>query len=180
VCSIGNVPMAAALWHGGISFGGVISFLFADLLALPLVLIYRKYYGPGLALRLFVWFYVLMAAAGLVTEGIFHVTGWIPTSRPEMIVTEHFDWSYTTFLNIAFLAVFAVLYALRRNQARLGGLVRSAIDPVCGMQVEKLTAPARTTDHGRDIWFCSDYCRERYERDHVTTPLSRDTRDGAS
>src|SRR5947208_4214594 len=66
VCSVGNVPMAAALWKGGISFGGVISFIFADLIALPLVLIYRKYYGPRLALRLFLVFYAVIAAAGLI------------------------------------------------------------------------------------------------------------------
>src|SRR5947208_2658952 len=106
VCSIGNVPMAAALWHGGISFGGVISFLFADLIALPLVVIYRKYYGRRLALRLFVTFYAVMAAAGLIVEGIFYVAGAIPESRPETIVETSFEWSYTTFLNIAFLALF--------------------------------------------------------------------------
>src|SRR5919197_5853353 len=75
VCSIGNVPMAAALWHGGISFGGVISFIFADLIALPLVLIYRKYYGGRLALRLFLVFYAVMAGAGLLVEGLFHLFG---------------------------------------------------------------------------------------------------------
>src|SRR5436190_3848510 len=79
VCSIGNVPMAAALWHGGISFGGVVSFIFADLIALPLVLIYRKYYGGRLTLRLFVWFYLVMAAAGLLVEGLFHLLGAIPS-----------------------------------------------------------------------------------------------------
>src|SRR5438067_7923449 len=78
VCSIGNVPMAAALWKGGISFGGVISFIFADLIALPLVLVYRKYYGGRLALRLFVTFYVVMATAGLIVEGLFRVLGGVP------------------------------------------------------------------------------------------------------
>jgi uncharacterized membrane protein YraQ (UPF0718 family) len=73
VCSIGNVPMAAALWHGGISFGGVVAFIFADLIALPLVLIYRKYYGTRLTLRLFGVFYLVMAAAGLITQGLFAV-----------------------------------------------------------------------------------------------------------
>src|SRR6266581_1594855 len=92
VCSIGNVPMAAALWHGGISFGGVISFIFADLIALPLVLIYRKYYGGRLTLRLFVWFYVVMAAAGLITEGLFSITGEIPSLRPKDIVATRFEW----------------------------------------------------------------------------------------
>src|SRR5207248_2056746 len=105
VCSIGNVPMAAALWHGGISFGGVIAFVFADLIALPLVLIYRKYYANRLTLRLFFTFYAVMAAAGLIVEGLFSVLGGIPKYRPEKIVETTFHWNYTTFLNIVFLAV---------------------------------------------------------------------------
>ena len=79
VCSIGNVPMAAALWHGGISFGGVISFIFADLIVLPLLLIYRKYYGGRLTARLFVWFYAVMVVAALLVEGIFTLFGAVPT-----------------------------------------------------------------------------------------------------
>ncbi|MEA3019060.1 MAG: uncharacterized protein QOI47_584, partial [Actinomycetota bacterium] len=75
VCSVGNVPMAAALWHGGISFGGVISFIFADLIALPLVLIYRKYYGTKLALRILATFWFVMALAGLAVEGLFALFG---------------------------------------------------------------------------------------------------------
>jgi uncharacterized membrane protein YraQ (UPF0718 family)/YHS domain-containing protein len=163
VCSIGNVPMAAALWHGGISFGGVISFIFADLIALPLVLIYRKYYGRRLALRLFVTFYAVMAAAGLIVEGIFQVFGGIPKSRPMAIVETHFQWNYTTFLNIVFVAVFAVLYWLYRHREQLGGGQGYAIDPVCGMQVEPAHAPAQATHEGTTYWFCSDRCRERFE-----------------
>ncbi len=162
VCSIGNVPMAAALWHGGISFGGVVSFLFADLITLPLLLIYRKYYGTRLTLRLFAWFYVVIAAAGLVTEVLFRAAGWVPQDRPHTIVATHFEWNYTTFLNVAFLAVFALLYWLHRNQARLGGGARYAIDPMCGMQVERATAPAHVVDDTGDHWFCSDHCRDRY------------------
>ena len=78
------------MWHGGISFGGVISFIFADLIALPLVLIYRKYYGNKLALRLFVTFYLVMAVAGLITEGLFALLGGIPKTRPENIVETRF------------------------------------------------------------------------------------------
>jgi uncharacterized membrane protein YraQ (UPF0718 family)/YHS domain-containing protein len=165
VCSIGNVPMAAALWQGGISFGGVISFVFADLIALPLVLIYRKYYGTKLTLRIFVWFYAIMAVAGLITEGIFNVAGLIPSSRPKDIVTTHFSWNYTTFLNIASLVAFALLYWLYRNRDRLGGGIGYAIDPICGMQVQTANAPAHAT-HGDDIYyFCSDRCRERFNGD---------------
>jgi YHS domain-containing protein/uncharacterized membrane protein YraQ (UPF0718 family) len=162
VCSIGNVPMAAALWHGGISFGGVIAFIFADLIALPLVLIYRKYYGGRLAIRLFVTFYAVMAAAGLIVEGLFAVVGGIPKARPERIVTTRFEWNYTTFLNIVFLAVFAGLYWLYRNRERLGGGIGYGIDPVCGMQVECANAPASATHDGTTYWFCSDRCRESF------------------
>jgi uncharacterized membrane protein YraQ (UPF0718 family)/YHS domain-containing protein len=163
VCSIGNVPMAAALWHGGISFGGVISFIFADLIALPLVLIYRKYYGGRLALRLFFVFYAVMAAAGLVIEGLFAAVGAVPEGRPHEIVTTHLEWNYTTFLNIVFLGIFAVLYWLHRNRDRLGGGRGYAFDPVCGMQVRIADAPATSGFEGRQYWFCADRCRERFE-----------------
>src|SRR5262249_3822449 len=106
VCSIGNVPLAAALWTGGIAFGGVISFIFADLIALPLVIIYRKYYGTRLALRLFFTFWAVMSAAGLIVEGIFTLFDAVPTDRSPSIVPEHFAWNYTTILNIVFLFVF--------------------------------------------------------------------------
>jgi YHS domain-containing protein len=178
--------MAAALWHGGISFGGVISFIFADLIALPLVLIYRKYYGGQLTLRLFFWFYAVMATTGLLTEGLFSVFGLIPTTRPETIVTTHFEWNYTTFLNIVFLGVLAVLYWLHRNRERLGGGQGYATDPVCGMQVEAAHAPASTTFNGRTFRFCSDRCRERFEADRsrfaaqTSTTAGRDHHAGDS
>ena len=161
VCSIGNVPMAAALWHGGIAFGGVISFIFADLITLPLLFIYRKYYGTKLMLRLLFTFWAVMSVAGLAVEGIFALFGAVPTERPEAIVPEHFQWNYTTFLNIAFLFLFAVLYWLYRNRERFGS-DRYANDPECGMQVEKALAPAHLVHDGHDVWFCSDGCKEHY------------------
>jgi uncharacterized protein len=164
VCSIGNVPMAAALWQGGISFGGVISFIFGDLIALPLLLVYRRYYGTRLSARLFVWFYLVMAAAGLLVEGLFWAFGAIPAASTGPIVTTHFAWNYTTFLNIAFLLVFAIIYWLYRTRSRSGLDLAYAIDPVCSMQVEKANAPAHVVHDGNDVWFCSDRCRERYER----------------
>jgi uncharacterized membrane protein YraQ (UPF0718 family) len=118
VCSIGNVPLAAALWHGGISFGGVVAFIFADLITLPLLLIYRKYYGGWLTLRLLVWFWAVMATAGLLVEGLFSGLGLVPNTRGRPIVATAFHWNYTTFLNLAFLAGFAVLYWLYRTRAR--------------------------------------------------------------
>ena len=160
VCSIGNVPLAAALWHGGISFGGVIAFIFADLITLPLLLIYRKYYGGALTLRLFVWFWVVMAVAGLVVEGLFSGLGLLPHNRADVVVEAAFHWNYTTFLNLAFLGGFAYLYWLHRNRDRLGGGGSSATDPVCGMQVEKANAPAHLISGGVEHWFCSDHCAE--------------------
>ncbi|MDQ1397115.1 MAG: uncharacterized protein QOG64_2374, partial [Acidimicrobiaceae bacterium] len=165
VCSVGNVPMAAALWHGGISFGGVISFIFADLIALPLVLIYRKFYGPKLTWRLFGLFWLVMAAAGLIVEGLFAVLHLIPKTRPDEIVHTGFQWNYTTYLNIVFLAVFAGLFWLHRNRARFGGGRGYAIDPVCGMQVQTANAPARAEQDGQTYFFCSDRCHERFESD---------------
>ncbi len=162
VCSIGNVPMAAALWHGGIAFGGVISFLFADLLTLPLILIYRKYYGGRLTLRLVAVFYLVMVAAGLAVEGLFHLLGWIPSSRPVTVAPTHFSWNYTTFLNLVFLVVAAGRYWLYRHRHQLGGGQGYAIDPSCGMQVRTADAPARATVGGTDYWFCGDGCRDAF------------------
>ena len=165
VCSVGNVALAAALWKGGISFGGVISFVFADLITLPLLLIYRKYYGWRLTLRLLAWFWAVMAVAGLLVEGLFSAAGLIPTHRSVTIAPTRFSWNYTTVLNLVFLVVFAVLYWLYRNRARLGGGAGLAIDPVCGMQVRTADAPARASYRGGAVWFCSDHCRERFESD---------------
>jgi len=165
VCSVGNVPLAAALWTGGISFGGVVAFVFADLIAMPLILIYRKFYGPRLTLRLVGLFYVIMASAGLVTEGLFRLFHAVPTARSLAVASPHFAWNYTTFLNIVAIVVALGLWWLARNRARLGGGHGYAIDPVCGMQVRVDDAPARASFRGADFWFCSDRCRERFEAD---------------
>jgi uncharacterized membrane protein YraQ (UPF0718 family)/YHS domain-containing protein len=165
VCSIGNVSLAAALWKGGISFGGVISFIFADLITLPLLLIYRRYYGSALTFRLLGLFWAVMAAAGLIVEGLFHAAGLIPQHRSQTIVATRFQWNYTAYLNIAFLAVFALLYWLYRNQTRLGGGTGYAVDPVCGMQVRTADAPAHSTAQGQPAWFCSDRCQQRFDAD---------------
>ena len=165
VCSIGNVPLAAALWHAHLGFGGVISFIFADLITFPLLLIYRKYSGTKLTLRLVALFWFVMSAAGLITELIFQGAGWIPHAVGKPIVEAHWQWNYTTFLDVAFLGVFAVLFWLYRNRERLGGGEGYAIDPMCGMQVRTADAPASLVVDGERIYFCSDHCRERMERD---------------
>jgi uncharacterized membrane protein YraQ (UPF0718 family) len=111
VCSIGNVPLAAVLWNGGISFGGVVAFIFADLLILPILNIYRKYYGTAMMLTLLGTFYVAMVGAGYLVEIIFGTTGLIPSQRNATVMEAGISWNYTTWLNIVFLALAALLVA---------------------------------------------------------------------
>ncbi len=165
VCSIGNVPLAAALWSGGISFGGVIAFIFADLIAFPLLLIYRRYYGTRLMLRMLAVFWALMSTAGLLTELLFRAAGLVPTVRPTTIAPAHFSWNYTTYLNFVFLVLFGLLYWIYRNRVRLGGGAGYARDPVCGMQVEKAQAPASRRRGDQEHFFCSDRCAARFDAD---------------
>jgi len=109
VCSIGNVPLAAVLWNGGISFGGVAAFVFADLIVLPILNIYRKYYGGTVSLFLLGTFYLSMVGAGLIVEGLFQAVGIVPTTRHAKVEMAAVHWNYTTALDIVFLLVAAVL-----------------------------------------------------------------------
>jgi uncharacterized membrane protein YraQ (UPF0718 family) len=109
VCSVGNVPLAAVLWNGGISFGGVIAFVFGDLIIAPILNIYRKYYGLRMAVFLGLVLYVTMVAAGLAVELVFQAAGIEPTARDAKVMTASMTWNYTTYLNIVFLAFAAVL-----------------------------------------------------------------------
>jgi uncharacterized membrane protein YraQ (UPF0718 family) len=109
VCSVGNVPLAAVLWNGGISFGGVMSFIFADLIIIPILLIYRRYYGTKAALLIAGTFYLAMAAAGYVIELLFTPLGLIPKNRNAAVLESTISWNYTTWLNIVFLAIAAIL-----------------------------------------------------------------------
>jgi len=109
VCSVGNVPLAAVLWNGGISFGGVVSFIFADLIVLPVLDIYRRYYGGRMALYLFGTLYLTMAAAGLAVEFLFRALGWVPGSRQAIVVQASVTLNPDTILNLGFLMISAVL-----------------------------------------------------------------------
>ena len=109
VCSIGNVPLAAVLWNGGISFGGVVAFIFADLLIIPILNIYRKYYGTAMMLTLLGTFYAAMIVAGYLVEFIFGATHLIPSQRNATVMQSQISWNYTTWLNIVFLVVATVL-----------------------------------------------------------------------
>jgi uncharacterized membrane protein YraQ (UPF0718 family) len=128
VCSIGNVPLAAVLWNGGISFGGVVSFIFADLLIIPILFIYKKYYGARMAWFLLGTFYLTMVAAGYVIELVFAPLGLVPSGpRHANVGQDGITWNYTTWLNIVFLLLAVVLLwrffttGGRRMLAMMGG-----------------------------------------------------------
>src|SRR5690348_7915919 len=109
VCSIGNVPLAAVLWNGGISFGGVISFIFADLIIIPILVIYRKYYGTRMMLTILGIFYATMVLGGYIIEFLFGGLGLIPAERTAKVAEAGIQWNYTTVLNILFLLLAAAL-----------------------------------------------------------------------
>jgi hypothetical protein len=109
VCSIGNVPLAGVLWNGGISFGGVVAFIFADLIIIPILIIYRKYYGTRMMLVLLATFYATMVIAAYIVEFLFGGLGLIPTERAAKVGEHGIEWNYTTILNIIFLLLAAAL-----------------------------------------------------------------------
>jgi uncharacterized protein len=157
VCSIGNVPLAAVLWSGGISFSGVLAFLFADLIVLPIVAIYRKYYGTAFALRISALMLVAMVLAALGVGGVFSAIGLVPDTRPSADdVFGSVGLDYKLVLNVIALAVFAALFALTAR--------RGATDPVCGMTVDRAKAATLEVD-GHTLYFCSEHCRHAYAAD---------------
>jgi len=129
VCSIGNVPLAAVLWNGGISFGGVVSFIFADLIIIPIILIYKKYYGLKAALRITGIFYLAMIAAGYIVELVFTPLGLVPAERNATVLESSITWNYTTWLNIAFLILGAFLLIRFIRTGGLGMLKMMGGDP---------------------------------------------------
>jgi uncharacterized membrane protein YraQ (UPF0718 family)/YHS domain-containing protein len=154
VCSVGNVPLAAVLWSGGISFAGVIAFIFADLIVLPIVAIYRKYYGRRFAARLVALMFVTMAGSALIVDGIFSAVGLVPTHRPvRHDVFAPIGLDYKAPLNILALLAFGALFALTFR--------RGAVDPVCGMTVDKAKALTATVD-GKTYYFCGEHCRASF------------------
>jgi YHS domain-containing protein/uncharacterized membrane protein YraQ (UPF0718 family) len=157
VCSIGNAPLAAVLWAGGISFAGVIAFVYADLIIIPIVIAYTKYYGRELTARLVAIMFAAMVLAALAVDGIFSALGLVPTKRPSIdsISSRGISWNYTTFLNIVFLAVAVVLVALTRR--------RGAKDPVCGMTVDRQAGKPTSTYEGRTYYFCSEGCKTKFD-----------------
>src|SRR3954463_7903173 len=154
VCSIGNVPLAAVLWSGGLSFAGVMAFIFADLIVLPIVFAYRKYYGWSFALRITGLMFVTMVTAALAVDGIFSLFGLVPTDRPTTDdVFGSIEVDYKLALNAIAAIVFAALFWLTAR--------RGVTDPVCGMKVDRDHA-LRVSDGGGTWHFCSESCRDAF------------------
>jgi uncharacterized protein len=155
VCSIGNVPLAAVLWSGGISFAGVVAFLFADLIVIPIVLIYRKYYGGAFTARIVALMLVSIIFVALVVDALFGGLGLIPHVRPARAdIFSSVKLDYKFVLNVLATALFVALFALTMR--------RGATDPVCGMRVDRAKALRTETPHGT-VYFCSEACRDAYE-----------------
>ena len=175
VCSVGNVPLAAVLWNGGISFGGVISFIFADLIILPILNIYRKYYGGRMSLYLLGVSYAAMALAGFLVGGAFQLLGVAPTNHHITVFETRPSWNYTTFLDIAFLILMAVLAwrfvttggleMLRAHARRPAEGTKLVTDPICGMSVDPATATESANYQGETYCFCSPRCRSTFQLD---------------
>ncbi|HEY6398857.1 MAG TPA: permease [Solirubrobacteraceae bacterium] len=155
VCSVGNIPLAAVLWSGGISFAGVLAFIFADLIVLPIIAIYRKYYGIRFALRITALMFVVMVLAALIVDGLFSGLGLIPHTRPtrgDIFGSVRVD--YKLFTNALGFVIFATLFWLTMR--------RGATDPVCGMRVDRHKAV--TMDFAGEIhYFCSAHCLHAFE-----------------
>jgi uncharacterized protein len=156
VCSIGNVPLAAVLWSGGIGFAGVLAFLFADLIVLPILAIYRKYYGTSFALRIGGLMFTTMVLAALIIAGLFSVLGLTPTGpRPTRAeIFSAITVNYRLALNVLGVAIFAALLWLTAR--------RGATDPVCGMKVDRATALTAEL-RGKTHYFCSTHCLRTFE-----------------
>jgi hypothetical protein len=160
VCSIGNVPLAAVLWAGGSTFAGVIAFLFADLLIIPILSAYRKYYGLRVAAIVSGIMFAGIAVAALIVDGIFSAVGIVPSHRPSItsIADRAVTWNYTSILDILAAVVFVALFALTFR--------RGAKDPICGMTVDR-TAGGPTSVVGRRVfYFCGTGCKGRFDAQH--------------
>jgi uncharacterized membrane protein YraQ (UPF0718 family)/YHS domain-containing protein len=155
VCSVGNVPLAAVLWSGGISIAGVIAFIFADLIVLPIISAYRKYYGTAFALRITALMFVTMVIAALIIDGLFSGLGLIPTVRPSRDdIFGSVKLDYNLVLNVLGLAVFVALFWLTVR--------RGVTDPVCGMKVDRSKAITKEFG-GETFYFCSEHCLHAFE-----------------
>ena len=159
VCSIGNVPLAAVLWAGGISFSGVVAFLFADLLIPPIVAYYRKVYGVRFAALLVAVMFGSLVVAALAVDGLFSSVGLVPSHRPSVdsIAERPVTWNYTSVLDIVCGLFFDALVGLT--------LRRGAKDPVCGMTVDRHAGNPTSVYAGKTWIFCGAHCKHRFDAD---------------
>jgi uncharacterized membrane protein YraQ (UPF0718 family) len=173
VCSVGNVPLAAVLWSGGISFAGVLAFLFADLIVIPILLIYRKYYGVKYTVRISALMFITMVIAALIVDGFFSALGLIPTGpRPTRAdIFSQIQVDYKLALNLLGVVIFAGLFSLTAR--------RGATDPVCAMTIDRHKATSKQ-HAGQTYYFCSQHCLHAFEADpgkylsRVDAPVEHD------
>ncbi len=163
VCSVGNVPLGAALWNSGISFGGTISFIFADLVALPLVLIYKKFYGTKLSLKLVAVFWFTMSLSGFLTEKIFDLASTLPKHHALVAHASRIGNNFTSWMNLVALLLSIAIIALYLTRNK-GEDSPYAKDPICGMQVEKATAAATYEHAGVMYYFCAPGCMDSFKK----------------
>ena len=156
VCSVGNVPLAAVLWSGGISFAGVMAFIFADLIVLPILAIYRKYYGTRFTVRITALMFTTMVIAALIVNGVFSALRLLPSgprpTRADIFSAVHLD--YKLALNVLGVVIFASLFWLSAR--------RGATDPVCGMKVDRGKAVTKELGDAT-YYFCSEHCLHAFE-----------------
>jgi len=163
VCSVGNVPLGAALWNSGISFGGTISFIFADLVALPLVLIYKKFYGTKLSIKLVAVFWLTMSISGFITEKLFIALGKLPKHHALVAHASRIGNNFTSWMNLIALLISIAIIALYLTRDK-SDKSPYAKDPICGMQVEKATAAATFNHEGTTYYFCAPGCMESFKK----------------
>ena len=157
VCSVGNIPLAAALWVRGVSFGGVVAFVFADLVTLPVLLVYRRLYGAAAARRIAIVLYGSIVVGALAVAGLFGAAHWVPAARTSAARIGDFPLGPTLALNaVALVALGAVLWGAR------GADDATAVDPVCAMAVERAAPGATRVVDGVTYYFCSPRCAERF------------------
>jgi hypothetical protein len=154
VCSVGNAPLAAVLWSGGISFAGVIAFIFADLIVLPIIAAYAKYYGRAYALRITALMFVTIVISALIVDGAFSLAGLIPDTHPSRSdIFGSIELDYKLVLNLLGVAIFTSLIYLTVR--------RGATDPVCGSRIDRAKAVSVEQD-GHTYYFCSEHCRVEF------------------
>lgn len=166
VCSVGNVPLAATLWEHGVAFGAVIAFVFADLITLPLLAIYRRFYGTRAAARMLAVLWCTMSLAGAIVDVLFRGAGLVPHDHRVRALGGHFPLGATLVANVVAALVLATVWWLSRASS-----AALALDPVCGMGVDPANAAASLVVGRTTLYFCSPRCRDRYLREGAS-PLT--------